>query len=59
MARVQGKERRALAREVGIAKAINQALIDGLRQPVIRLDSVGVVVVSSEVPAKGGDLKVG
>ncbi|MHC5825577.1 MAG: hypothetical protein ACYT04_59430, partial [Nostoc sp.] len=36
----------ALAEELKIESALNAAIIEGIRQPLLRLDSVGFIVVS-------------
>src|SRR5688500_11600543 len=41
-------ERSSLASQIGSEEAAREAMLRALRQPAIKLDSVGVVVVSSE-----------
>lgn len=57
--RVQDTERRSLAKEIRLEQAIKDAMIEELRVPEVRLDSVGVVIVSSEIPTNSGDVELG
>jgi len=42
----------SLAQEVEIERALKQILVDGIRQPHIRLDSVGFYIVSGRSPSQ-------
>lgn len=42
----------SLAQEVEIERALKQILVDGIRQPHIRLDSVGFYIVSGRAPSQ-------
>ncbi|WP_407893956.1 protein DpdE [Scytonema sp. NUACC26] len=41
---------RVLAQELEIEKALNAAILEGIRQPLLRLDSVGFIIVSGRAP---------
>ncbi len=44
-----------LAKELNIESALSQAILEGIRHPNIRLDSVGFIVVSGQPPAQIGE----
>ncbi|KAF3890427.1 MULTISPECIES: protein DpdE [Nostocales] len=41
---------RLLGEELEIEKALNAAILEGIRQPLVRLDSVGFIIVSGRAP---------
>ncbi|MEG5053061.1 MULTISPECIES: protein DpdE [unclassified Microcoleus] len=58
MAESQQTSHSLLAKEVNIETALSQAILEGIRHPRIKLDSVGFIVVSGRPPVEsqeGGD----
>jgi len=52
LAQSQQTSHSLLAQEVNIETALNQAILQGIRHPRIKLDSVGFIIVSGRVPVQ-------